>query len=278
MSQQDRAVHFRRLHGQRPLVLPNAWDPASAREIARAGAAAIATTSAAVSWVHGVGDGERLDRATAMLAVRRIASAVTVPVTADIESGYGAGSPDDVAETARAVLAAGVVGINLEDSAGGALLPPERQAERLRAARSAARAVGIDLVINARTDLYLLAAGPEEKRLEETIRRGRAYRGAGADCVFVPGVVDRETVAALVRGIGGVINVMAGPGAPPIAELGALGVARVSVGPAIAQAALATVRRAARELLQLGTYRSLEDAVPFAEANAGGPAQGGSTP
>jgi 2-methylisocitrate lyase-like PEP mutase family enzyme len=276
MSQQERAAHFRRLHEQRPLVLPNAWDPASAREIARAGAAAVATTSAAVSWAHGVADGERMDRDTAVLAVRRIAAAVPVPVTADVEGGYGVGSPEDVVETVRAVLAAGAVGINLEDSAGGALLAPERHAERLQAARAAARAAGIDLVINARTDPYLLGAGAAEGRLAETIRRGRAYRAAGADCVFVPGVVDRDTIAALVREIGGPINVMAGPGAPPTAALGEIGVARVSVGPAIAQAALATVRRAARELLERGTYAALADAVPFGEANVA--THGGSTP
>jgi 2-methylisocitrate lyase-like PEP mutase family enzyme len=145
------------------------------------------------------------------------------------------------------------------------LLTPEQQAERIRAARAAAG--GTDLVINARTDAYLLAAGSPEGRFGETVRRAKTYRAAGADCVFVPGVVDQDTIARLVQAIGGPLNIMAGPGAPPTDELGRLGVARVSVGPAIAQVALEATRRAVRELLERGTYRELEQAVPFGEAN-----------
>jgi 2-methylisocitrate lyase-like PEP mutase family enzyme len=265
MSQRDRATHFRRLHeGPRPLVLPNAWDAASARVVELAGAPAIATTSAGVSWALGRGDGQRLERREMLEAVGRIVAAVSVPVTADLESGYGEGTADDVAETVRAAIGLGVVGMNLEDSMGGELLPPERHAERIRAARAAA---GLELVINARVDVYLFGAGAPEGRLDETIRRGRAYRAVGADCVFVPGVVDPETIAALVAAVGGPLNIMAGPGAPPVSELARLGVARVSVGPAITQAALEVTRRAARELLEQGTYYGMEAALPFAEAN-----------
>ena len=267
MTQAERAARFRRLHEERPLVLPNAWDAASARVIELAGAPAIATTSAAVSWTLGRADGEQLDRDEMIGVVRRIVRAVTVPVTADVESGYGTGSEDDVAATVRAVLDAGAVGINLEDSQGVALLPPERQAGRIRAARAAAVAAGTDLVINARVDVYFFGTGSPNLRLEETVRRATVYRAAGADCVFVPGVVDPGIIALLVERNGGPVNVMAGPGAPTTAELGRLGVARVSVGPAIAQVALEATRRAARELLQHGSLGSPEAAMPFGEAN-----------
>jgi 2-methylisocitrate lyase-like PEP mutase family enzyme len=272
MNRSELAARFRRLHEARPLVLPNAWDPASARVIELAGAPAVATTSAGVSWAYGRGDGERLIREEMVEAVHRIVAAVAVPVTADIESGYGEGTAEDVAETVRAVIDAGAVGINLEDSVGGELLLDGRQTDRIGAARAAAAALGTDLVINARTDLYLFAVGAPEERLDAAIRRGRAYLAAGADCVFVPGVVDRDTIASLVGAMGGPLNIMAGPGAPPVRELGRLGVARVSVGPAIAQAALEVTRQAAGELLEYGTYGGMEAALPFHEANGMFPA------
>lgn len=269
-SQADRATLFRRLHERRPLVLPNAWDAASARVIELAGAPAIASTSAGVSWALGRPDGQRLDRDEMIEVIRRMVRAVTLPVTADIEGGYGSGSTADVAETVRAVIGAGAVGINLEDSPGSdgqVLLAPERQAERIEAARAAARPTGVDLVINARTDVYLFQAVPPEARFDETVRRARLYRSAGADCVFVPGLADADAIAALVRATEGPLNVMAGPGAPTTKQLGKLGVARVSVGPAIAQAALAATQRAARELLEQGTYGELANAIPFGEVN-----------
>jgi 2-methylisocitrate lyase-like PEP mutase family enzyme len=269
-DQAELARYFRQLHGRRPLILPNAWDSASARVMELAGAPAIASTSAGVSWARGCADGQHLERDEMIDAVRGIVRAVTVPVTADIESGYQTGSVYDVAETVQAALAVGVVGINLEDSPGrnGApLRTPEEQAERLRAARAAAEVARIDLVINARTDVYLFGAVAPEQRFEETVRRARVYRAAGADCVFVPGVIDGDTIASLVRAIEGPVNIMAGPGAPSADQLGRLGVARVSVGPAIMQAALAATRRAARELLERGTYSGLEEAVAFETAN-----------
>lgn len=270
MTQQDRAAHFRQLHTRRPLILPNAWDAASARVIEQAGAPAIATTSAGISWALGRGDGQKLQRDEMLRMVGRIVESVDVPVTADIEGGYGTGSPRDVAETVQAVLAAGVSGINLEDTPGRdgeTLLAPEAQAERIRAARQAAVDAGGDLVINARIDVYLFQVGAPETRFDATVERAHQYRAAGADCLFVPGVIDAETIAALVRAIDGPVNIMAMPGAPSIPELGQLGVARVSLGPAIIQAALATVQQAARELLGDGTYRTLENSLPFSETN-----------
>jgi 2-methylisocitrate lyase-like PEP mutase family enzyme len=270
MSQRDRAAQFRQLHTHRPLVLPNAWDAASARVIEQAGALAIATTSAGISWAFGRGDGQKLRRDEMIQMVRYIVESVNVPVTADIEGGYGTGSPRDVAETVQAVLAAGVCGVNLEDTPGQdgeTLLAPEAHAERIRAARQAALDAGGDLVVNARTDVYLFQVGAPETRFEETVRRANLYRAAGADCLFVPGVIDAETIAALVRNIDGPLNIMAMPGAPSIPELGQLGVARVSLGPAIIQAALATTQQAARELLEHGTYRTLENSLSFGETN-----------
>lgn len=266
----EKAALFRRLHAERPLVLPNAWDAASAAAMERAGARALGTTSAGICWVRGRADGESLSRDEMIREVSAIAGAVAIPVSADVESGYGAGTLDDVALTVRAVIDAGAVGINLEDSPGrdgGPLLGVEEQAERLRAARSAAQDADADLVINARTDVYLAQVGAADSRLDEAVQRGRAYLEAGADCVFVPGVVDGRTIGDLVRGIGGPLNVMTGPGAPSIGELGALGVARASVGPAITLAALAATSRATTELLAFGTYDALEAGLPFLDVN-----------
>ena len=270
MSQRDRAAHFRQLHEQRPLVLPNAWDAASARVIEQAGAQAIATTSAGVSWVFGRGDGQKLRRDEMIQMVRYIVETVDVPVTADIEGGYGTGSPRDVAETAQAVIAAGACGINLEDTPGRdgePLLAPVAHAERIRAARQAALDAGGDLVINARIDVYLFQVGAPETRFDATVERAHLYRAAGADCLFVPGVIDAETIAALVKAIDGPVNIMAKPGAPSIPELGRLGVARVSLGPSLILAALTTTQQAARELLEHGTYQTLENSLTFGETN-----------
>lgn len=270
MNQQDRAAHFRQLHTDHLLILPNAWDAASARVIELAGASAIGTTSGGISWSYGRADGQNLQRVEMIRLIRRIVQAVDIPVTADIESGYGTGSTTDVTETVQAVIEAGAVGVNLEDSPGGdgePLLAPEAHAERLRAAREAALATGGDLVVNARTDVYLFQVGAPETRFDETVRRANMYRAAGADCLFVPGVIDAETIAALVQAIDGPVNVMAMPGTPAIQYLQELGVARVSVGSAITQAALATARQATRELLESGTYRTLENGLPFGEAN-----------
>ncbi|MEU2561110.1 isocitrate lyase/phosphoenolpyruvate mutase family protein [Streptomyces longispororuber] len=272
MTQQyDIATAFRDLHVPgKPLVLPNAWDAASARLVEAAGAAAVATTSAGLAWALGAGDGDRLTRDEALGVVARIAGTVSVPVTADVESGY-AEDAAGVADTVRAVLAAGAVGVNIEDAPHGGdapLRPVAEQAERLTAARGAADAAGVPLFVNARIDTYLrgVGEGPRE-RLALTLERAAAFLAAGADGVFVPGVVDPETVAALVAKVDGPVNVMAGPGAPPVARLAELGVARISVGSGIAQAAHALVRAAARELLTEGTYESLAGGLDFGELN-----------
>ncbi|MFV8186409.1 isocitrate lyase/PEP mutase family protein [Streptomyces sp. AF1B] len=263
-----RALAFRSLHVPgRPLVLPNAWDVTSARIVEDAGAAAVATTSAGLAWALGAADGDRLDRAPALGAVARIAAAVDVPVSADIESGY-APDPAGVATTIRAVIKAGAVGVNIEDAlyeAGtGPLRPVKDQAERIIAAREAADALGVPLFVNVRIDTFLRGAGG----VDLTLERAAAFVAAGADGIFVPGAVDPGVVGVLADGIEKPLNVMAGPGAPPVAVLAALGVARVSVGSGIAQAAHALVRRAAGELLGAGTYDSLAGGLDYGELNS----------
>jgi 2-methylisocitrate lyase-like PEP mutase family enzyme len=237
---------FRDLHVPgKPLVLVNAWDAASARIVEAAGAVAVATTSAGVAWSLGFPDGDALDRDLAVAAVARIAAVVSVPLSADIEKGYG-----DVAETVRLVQAAGAAGINIED---GVTAEPDRIA--------AARAAAPGLFLNARIDTFLAGAGG----LDETLERAAAYLAAGADGIFVPGVTDPDTVAALVEGIAAPVNVMAGPGAPSIAELAELGVARISLGSAVAQAAYGLVRRAA---LGVGEYSDLAGAEDYGVLNS----------
>ncbi|GGZ77462.1 isocitrate lyase/phosphoenolpyruvate mutase family protein [Streptomyces subrutilus] len=260
----SRAAAFAALHTPAaPLALANVWDVAGARLVEAAGAAAVATTSAGVAWSLGSPDGDALARDRALDLVARVAAAVSVPVTADIEGGFGADAAA-VGETVGGVLAAGAVGINIEDGHRA----PAEHAERLAAARAAADSVGVPLYVNARIDTFLFGLGDPATRLDETLARAAAYLRAGASGIFVPGVVDPATVAELARGIDGPLNVLVGPGAPSVAEFGALGAARVSLGSLVAEAAYAVVRRAAEELLATGTYGSLRAALPYGELNA----------
>jgi 2-methylisocitrate lyase-like PEP mutase family enzyme len=269
MTQKSKAQLLRRLHrGPRILVLPNAWDAASARIFETAGFSAIATTSGGVSASLGFSDGEKAPRAEMLAAIHRIARSLAVPVTADIEAGYGA-KPRDVAATVKGVIAAGAVGINLEDGrgAGKALRDIGEQAERIRAAREAGSKAGVPLVINARCDVYVRRVGEESERLEHTVARARVYFEAGADCVF-PILAPGGAIAALAREIEGPINVMVDAGTAPIAELERLGVARVSFGSGPMRAAMATARAIAQEIAQHGSYETLlRDPIPSAEIN-----------
>ena len=253
----QRAIAFANLHkAGDPLLLPNAWDVASAVAIAGAGAKAIATTSAGVAWALGVPDGAGLGAERAAAVIARIAAAVDVPVSADIEAGY-----EDVAATVTAVLQAGAVGVNIEDRRDGSVLyEPAEQADRLAAARAAAPRIAF--WINARTDVFLAGTG----RIDDALERSAAYAAAGADSLFVPGLVDPAAIAELAKGPLPVA-VMVWPGAPSVAELAAAGAVRISLGSAIAQAAYAVAVRAATELLTSGTYDSVADGIAYDTMN-----------
>ena len=268
--QAARADAFGAMHrGPKILLLPNAWDVASARVFQEAGIGAIATTSAGIAFTLGYPDGENISREEMLTVVARIAAAVKVPVSADVEAGYG-NRPEDVATTARGVIEAGVVGMNLEDrtnSARRSLTDLTLQLEKIGAVRETAAAMGVPIVLNARTDVYLLEVGPAERRYDEALRRLAAFRDAGADCLFAPGVRDQETIGRLVRELRYPVNILAGPGSPTIAELEKLGVARVSLGSGAMRAALGLARRIAEELKSTGTYHGLEGAIHPLELN-----------
>jgi 2-methylisocitrate lyase-like PEP mutase family enzyme len=255
--------------GPRILVLPNVWDVASARIVEEAGFGAIATTSAGIAFTLGYPDGERISREEMLTVVARIAGAVKVPVTADVEAGYG-DRPEDAARTAKSVIEAGAVGLNLEDGTEDRehpLVELPLQLEKIAAVRQAASAAGVPVVLNARTDVYLLQVGVEKTRYDQALRRLAAFRDAGADCVFAPGVRDAETIRRLVGDLRCPVNILAGPGSPSIPELEKLGVARVSLGSSPMRAALGLLRRLAEELKSTGTYRSLEGAPSHADVN-----------
>lgn len=264
------AKAFRAMHrGPKILLLPNAWDVASARIFLEAGIGAIATTSAGIAFSLGYPDGEKITRAEMLAVVARIAAAVKVPVTADVEAGYGSRA-EDAAMTARGVIEAGAVGMNLEDGTDDPQHPltdPALQLEKIAAVRETAAAMGVPIVLNARVDVYLREVGPAEQRYDNAVRRLAAFRDAGADCLFAPGIRDPETIGRLVRELNHPVNILAGPGSPSIQELEKLGVARVSLGSGPMRAALGLARRIAEELQSTGTYRALEGAIPHAELN-----------
>ena len=262
----EKAEALRRLHaGPSVLVLANVWDAASARLVEDAGFRAIATSSAGVAFALGYPDGERIARAEMLDMVRRVARVVKVPVTADVEAGYGS-TVEAAAETARGVAGAGAVGMNLEDARDGRLLPLELHVQRIRAARAAAEATGVPLVINARTDVFGVDEIAETQRPAEAVRRANAYLRAGADCAFVPFVSNRNLLGLLAREIQGPLNVLGTPDTPPVAELERLGVRRVSVGGGLARAAYGRARRVALEIKEKGTFEALrEGAVSYVE-------------
>jgi 2-methylisocitrate lyase-like PEP mutase family enzyme len=275
LTLQEKASAFAERHrGPGIIVLPNAWDPGSAIVLADAGFPFVATTSAGIAFAQGLPDGQDLSRSRMLELVAQIAAAVEVPVSADLEAGYGP-RPEDVAATVAGAVAAGVVGCNIEDSTGDRdrpLFGLELAVDRIRAGADAARASGLAFVLNARVDPYLVRLGTPGENLAESIRRANAYREAGADCLYVPGVTDADAIAELVREIDGPLNVLGArggaPSALPASELEALGVRRVSIGGSLAVAALALVRRAAEELREQGTFGYAGQAMSNSEANA----------
>jgi 2-methylisocitrate lyase-like PEP mutase family enzyme len=232
-AQHERAVRFAELHaGDQPLLLTNAWDATSARVLAAAGAPAIGTTSFGVALSNGVWDGELLPLEAALEVARAIASAVGVPVTVDLEAGRGTG-PDEVRESVARVIACGAVGINLEDSIPGkpgALFGRADQAARIAAARSAAADSGVPLYINARCDVYFGAKIAPDEQVSEVLARATAYQEAGADGLFLPGLLDLSVIASITSSTGLPLNVMTGDNMPSVGELAEAGVRRVSQG------------------------------------------------
>ena len=269
-NQEQKAKAFRAFHQGAPvLLLPNAWNAGSARFLENAGFSAIGTTSAGIAFSLGLPDGGLIGRDEMIDQVGRIVEAVEVPVSADIENGYGPG-PEDVAVTVSAAIAAGAVGGNVEDSTGekdAPLYEMARALDRLRAARAAGDASPVAFTLNARADPFLIG---HSDAFAESVRRANEYLSAGADCVFVPGVNDADTIGALVREIDGPLNVLAGgsPAQPNVAELEALGVRRISIGSSLANATFALMHAAASEMRGTGTFSFAADAVPHAEMNA----------
>lgn len=266
-DQAAKANLFRDLHrGSKVLLLPNAWDVATARVLEQTGIAAIATTSAGIAFALGYPDGQKISRKEMLAMISRIASKVKIPVTADIEAGYG-DRPEDAALTARAVIESGAVGLNLEDGSDRQLADLSLQLEKIAAVRETSRAMGVSLVLNARTDVYLLQVGNPESRFGETVKRLSAFRDAGADCLFAPGVRDLPMISQLVRELHHPLNILAGPGSPSVPHLQEAGVARVSLGSSPMRATLGLLQRIAQELQTTGTYNTLEGAPSHAEVN-----------
>ena len=266
----ERAELFRALHrGPKPFVLPNAWDVPSARVFEDAGFPAVATSSAGILVSHGFRDGEEMPRRELISAVARIAERLSIPLSADVVSGYGR-RERDVARTIELVLDAGAVGVNVEDlhPSHEGLLRLDSQLRRLAVVRRVATERGIPLVLNARTDAFRHAPGDETARLREAIRRASAYRDAGADCVYPMGLTDANSIATFVEALGCPVNVMVRRGLPPLAELEKLGVRRVSFGPSASYAAMGLLQRVSREVREQGRFDSLlEGAIGFEELN-----------
>jgi len=256
-EQIEKAERLRALHhGDRILVLPNIWDPGGARMLEWLGYPAVATASAAVAYSLGYDDRQQITLDAMVDVVGRVASAVKVPVTADLEWGY-AEQPDEVAENMRRVLRAGAVGINLEDSIreGEVLFPIDFQCDRIRAVRRMAEQEGIPLVINARTDVFWpRVPGTDEEKVEEAIRRAKAYLDAGGDCFYPILLGDLDTLKRIHDAIQAPMNVLAPTSRASLEELEEAGIARVSLGPAFMWASLTVMRNIAQGLQNYGSF------------------------
>jgi 2-methylisocitrate lyase-like PEP mutase family enzyme len=240
------AATFHKLH-EELLILPNAWDAASARIVQEAGAKAIATSSAAVAWAHGYADGHHFPVEKLIAAIEDITRVIDVPLTCDAEGGYS-DDPKQAADNVAALIDAGAVGVNIEDGKQ----PHELHLKKIEAIRNAAEKKGVKLFINARTDVFLKQLVPAEQAVQETLRRAGALEQAGASGLFVPRIVKAEDIVAIVRGAQLPLNVMALPGVPPAAKLRELGVRRLSAATSIFNAAMAGAREAAEDFLRDG--------------------------
>ncbi|MCG8406851.1 MAG: isocitrate lyase/phosphoenolpyruvate mutase family protein [Phycisphaerales bacterium] len=272
----QKAMRFRQLHhDSKILIIPNAWDVASARVFAMSGFPAVGTTSMGVSAALGLAEPQVISFEEMAGVVSRIVGALDVPVTADMEAGYGS-TTDEIVSCMERVIDIGAVGINIEDGTDfptGSLIDPALMSERIAAIRQRCDELEKPLVINARIDVYINAVGEPQSRLDQTLHRASQYVEAGADCIFVPGGLEEETIANLVKEIPAAVNVVANPAisvpvVPPISVLQDLGVARVSVGSGIMRATLGLIRRITDELLQSGTYDTMREHLTPSAADA----------
>jgi len=272
--QKEKAEMFLKYHQDNEiLVLLNSWDSGSSRLIEACGYKAIATTSMGIAASLGYPDCEVIQLSEMIQVIAGIVNAVQVPVTVDIESGYG-NNVDEIIESVKKIIATGIVGINIEDSVelSPELIDEKEFCERISAIRALSDSLGFHLVINARTDSFYTSSGSTQEKLAESIKRGNKYREAGADCIFVQPVWEKETITTLVKEINAPINILSNPtigGGLPLSvrELQDLGVARLSLGSGLMKATLALIKKIADELSEKGTYTILLDALtPFPDA------------
>lgn len=259
-TQIELANHFRALHDRRRLLLlPNAWDAGSARLFTDLGFAAIATTSGGVAWSLGYADGEHAPLDEVLATMRRIVRATHLPVSTDFEAGY-ATTPAELGANVRALIATGIVGINLEDGVRHTHLRSiDDASSRIAAAREAALATGVPLFINARVDVWITGVGTSEaERIEETLRRSHAYLAAGANGIYPIGLRDQASIATLAASLEAPINLTAAPGLPGLAALGRLGIARVSTATRLSMLALSAAGDAARAVRDSGRFDALD--------------------
>ena len=260
----DSPARFRQLHQSGLLILANAWDAGSARLIESQGAPAVATTSAAVAWSHGYPDGDALPIPVLAATVAEITRVIRIPLSVDFEGGYSS-DPMIVGENVALLIDAGAVGINLEDGNG----TPDLLCAKIEQIKRTAAHLGVNLFVNARTDSYLRNLVPPERRLEESLQRADRYRNAGADGIFVPGVVDAPAITELVAAVKLPLNVLARAGLPAAPALAALGVRRLSAGSGLASAAYGRTAALTKAFLHDGVSAALaEGAMSYAEINA----------
>lgn len=265
-QQRDMATSFLAWHRAPPvLLLPNAWDALSARLFVAVGFGALATTSGGVAWALGYPDGESVPWAEVVAATARIVRCAQVPVTADIEAGYGATSAE-VGEHVAEIIQAGVVGINLEDGLHGPMRSIEDAAARISAAREAATKEAIPIVLNARCDIFHLQIGEEDSRLATTVDRCKVYLAAGADCVYPFGLRDPATIAAFVKAVDAPVNITGRPGMPCAAELERIGVARITIASAPTLVTMSSIQKLGVELRATGSFESLNSTLRHPDA------------
>ncbi len=266
--QKEKADLFLKYHEDKEiLVLLNSWDIGSSKLIEACGYKAIATTSMGIAASLGYPDCQVIQLAEMIQAITGIVNGVQVPVTVDIEAGYGK-NLTEIIESVKKIIATGIVGINIEDSIdlSPVLMDETEFCERISAIRALSDSLGFHLVINARTDSFYVSSGSPREKLAESIRRGNKYREAGADCIFVQPVWERETISTLVKEINAPINILSNPGIaaglpPSVRELQELGVARLSLGSSLMKATLSLIKKVADELSEKGTYNTLFDAL-----------------